>query len=69
MTDLPRPDVEVTSVESDGGHIVDITVSREGHSRKYEGGRDGGFSRDGAVKDAVRKMLDDPYTLEWIPKK
>jgi hypothetical protein len=66
MTDLPRPTVDVTSRE-DGGHKVDVTISRGSIEKKYEGGKTGGFSRDGAFKEAVEQILADPHTAEWLP--
>jgi len=70
MTDLPPPDVNVTSVETDTSE-VNIIVSRkddsgEDRGRKYTGVS---TSTNGAIKDAVEKLLNDPYTAEWLPSK
>lgn len=69
--DLPRPTVEVTSrEEGDGlslGHRVDVTISRGNAGKKYEGGKTGGYSHDGALKDVIEQIIADPYTAEWLP--
>lgn len=64
--DLPRPDVSVTSSETDGAHKVDLVVSRDGKAKSYAGA---GPGRDAATRDVVEKLLADPHTAEWLPRK
>lgn len=59
---LPRPDIDAQT--SAGGTVVDIVVSRDGKAKSYHGS--GGHNGE-AVKEAVRKILDDPQTAEWLP--
>lgn len=69
MTVLNPPTVDVTPAserdESAPSGSVDIVVHRDGKGRSYRA--DGGTSVE-LVKDAVRKVLNDPYSAEWIPK-
>lgn len=69
-TVLPPPEVEVTtSTPSPGDVAVDLTVTRDGANRgqprTYKGE---GRSTDEAVKDVVKKLLDDPMSGEFIRK-
>lgn len=64
--DLPRPDVGVSQRETEVGHEVDVVISRDGKGKSYTGGG-AGSSSDGAVKDVIKKILDDPITGEWLP--
>jgi hypothetical protein len=53
MTDLPRPDVSVTTGDLGNGHFgVNITISRDGQVRGYSGTAS---SHHGAVKEVVEK--------------
>jgi hypothetical protein len=64
MTDLPRPDVTVTHNEDDGkSHVV---ISRDGKGKSYE---ITGTSPDDKIKGVVEKIIQDPHTLEWIPRR
>ena len=65
--DLPNPKVDVISTESDGKHTIDIKISRGNVERTYEGGKSGGYSRDGAVREAVERILKDPAADEFRP--
>lgn len=67
MPDLPRPNVEVTSRETDSGHEVDVVISRDDKGRAYTGGGDG-KSRDAAIGEVIGKILGDHNSTEWIPK-
>ncbi len=60
---LPRPDVAVTTRETPVGSEADITVSRDGMSKTYSGRG----TPNGAVKEAVEKLLGDGHTAEWLP--
>ena len=68
--DLSRPTVEVTPASdrdsSAPAGSVDVVVSRDGKGRSYRA--EGGTSVE-LVKDAVKKVLNDPYSGEWIPKR
>jgi hypothetical protein len=44
---------------------VDVVVSRDGRGRSYRA--NGGCVTE-VVQDAVRKVLADPYSGEWIPR-
>jgi hypothetical protein len=66
MTDLQRPDVSVTTGETDGTHKVDLAVSRDGKARSYTGASS---THPGAIKEVVEKLLADPVTAEWLPAK
>ncbi len=70
MTDLPRPDVQVThATERDPSAppgSMDVVVSRDGKGKSY---RVVGDTGQAIVKDAVEKVLSDPYSAEWIPEK
>lgn len=63
---LPRPDVEVTSEvpSSNGGAKVNIKVSRDSKSATHEGS---GNDSNAATAEAVKKLLGDPKTAEWLP--
>lgn len=66
-TILPRPEVTVTPA-SDRDPIapsgsVDIVISRGGKGKSY---RADGSSAPEIVKDAIEKVLADPYSGEWI---
>ena len=63
MVDLPRPDVNVTHTDDGKSHVV---VSREGKGRTYVVE---GVNPDEKVKGVVEKILNDPYTIEWLPNK
>jgi hypothetical protein len=58
---LSPPDVQTTV----SGGSADIVVSRDNKARSYHG--DGKDSSE-AVKDAVKKLLDDPHTAEYVRK-
>ena len=65
--DLPRPGVSVTS-RRECGHEVDVVIHRGRSSRSYRGG--GIYhTPDSAVADVIKKILADPYTLEWLPER
>ena len=67
MADLPAPTVDVTPTTdtSAPSGSVDIVVHRDGKGKSYRA--EGGTSVE-LVKDAVKKVLADPYSGEWIPK-
>jgi len=59
---LPRPDVKVETT-SDGKEW--LVISREQHKAKsYE--IKGATPRE-KVADAVRQVIDDGHTAEWLP--
>lgn len=62
---IPQPDVEVTDAPTGvhGTSGVDIFVSRDSKGRTYHGL---GMTKNDAVKDAVKKLLDDPHTAEYV---
>jgi hypothetical protein len=68
MTALPRPNVEATPApERDPAAppgSVDVVISREGKGKSY---RVVGDSGPAIVKDAIEKVLSDPYSAEWLP--
>lgn len=59
---LPRPDINVTTT-SDGA-ANDLVISRDGKAKSY---RIEGTTRQDVIKDAVKKVLDDPRSAEWLP--
>ena len=65
MATLPRPDVTVGSTvcPDTGTHDAAITVSRDGRQRTWSGA---GASHNAATAEAVKKMLDDPITAEYV---
>ena len=64
---LPRPEVSVTS-RRDCGNEVDVVIRRQNSSRSYRGG--GAFhTPDQAVADVIKKILNDPYSAEWLPER
>jgi hypothetical protein len=67
--ELPAPDVQVTTATSRDPSApagsVDVVVSRDGRGRSYRA--NGGCVTE-VVQDAVRKILADPYSGEWIPR-
>ncbi len=67
---LPRPDVSVThATERDPSAppgSMDVVVSREGKARSY---RVTGDTGPAIVKDAIEKVLADPYNAEFLPSK
>lgn len=67
MTVLSPPTVDVTPSADTAAPSgsVDIVVHRDGKGKSYRA--DGGTSVE-LVKDAVRKVLADPYSAEWLPK-
>lgn len=65
-TTVPRPDVTAEVDETTGGFQAKINVTRDGKTTTHEGGGTG-YSRNGAVTEVVKKLLDDPKTAEWLP--
>lgn len=65
MAVLPRPDVTVGStVQAETGtHETAITVARDGKQRTWSGS---GSSAGASTAEAVKKMLDDPITAEYV---
>jgi hypothetical protein len=61
MADLPDPVVNVTT--EDGK--TNVTISREGSGRRYD---ITSITESGKIAEAVRKVIQDPYTAEWLPK-
>jgi hypothetical protein len=68
MITLPRPDVTVThATERDPNAptgSMDVVISRDGRAKSY---RIVGETGPAIVKDAVEKVLGDPYSGEWLP--
>jgi hypothetical protein len=67
LPDLPRPTVSAdvkTEVEAGKPFTADVTITRDNKAKSYTGG---GSSASGAVKDVVEKILNDPYSAEWLP--
>lgn len=64
--DLPRPEVSVTTRQTDSGNDVEVSISRDGKARNYTGGG-AGVAHNDAVKQAVEKIIADPHTAEWLP--
>lgn len=63
---MPRPDVAVTpsvDVNAPPGS-VDIVISRDGKATSH---RATGGSTTEVVKDAVRQIINDGRTAEWLP--
>lgn len=58
---LPRPTVEVTDSPDGKTHVV---ISRDGKSKSWEVA---GSTGKEMVKDAVEKIISDPYSAEWLP--
>lgn len=69
MTDLPRPDVTVThATERDPNAppgSVDVVISRDGKAKSYRATGDSGPT---IVADAVKQIISDPRTAEWLPR-
>lgn len=65
MATLPRPDVAVNAgCEAETGtHHTAITVNRDGRARTWSGS---GVSPTTSTAEAVKKMLDDPITAEYV---
>lgn len=61
--DLPKPTVDVAERDGYGYKGIDVTVSRDGKSRTWSGTSS---TTQGAVRDAVEKMLDDHHTAEYV---
>ena len=65
---LPAPTVDVTPAadrdSSAPAGSVDVVIHRDGKGRSYR--TEGGSTAD-VVRDAVRKVLADPHTAEWLP--
>ena len=66
MAKLPEPKVEAKVAPADVGHVANITISRDGtgKARNYKGS---GSDADTAVADAVRQIIVDPHTSEYVP--
>lgn len=61
--ELPRPDISVKdNPDRPGG--IDLTISRDGKGKTY---RIDGQGRGDVIQDTARKILDDPYSSEWLP--
>ncbi len=58
---LPRPNVEIVT-ENNKDYIV---ISREEKGKKYE---IEGYSENSKIKNVVEKIINDPYTGEWVEK-
>ncbi len=67
MAELPRPDVQVVTRQTEVAQECDIVISRDGKAKTYVGSD--ATSRDGAVKEAVEKIIGDGQTAEWLPGK
>jgi hypothetical protein len=71
MTDLPRPEVEVSHGAQGGGdsgaasETVNVTIKRGSATRSYEATAP---TRDQAVKGVVEQIINDPYTAEFLPE-
>lgn len=65
IPDLPRPDVSVTSRQTEDARAVDVVIARDGKAKTYTGSHP--YSPDGAFKEAVDKILSDPFSAEWLP--
>jgi hypothetical protein len=65
MSIIPRPDVMVNhGVEPEtGAHSTTIEVRRDDKSRAWSGT---GPSSHASTAEAVKKMLDDPITAEYV---
>lgn len=63
---LPRPIVDVNVNETPAGKQVDVVIRRENSSRGYRGQ---GHTTGGAISDAIGKILEDPFSIEWLPSK
>lgn len=58
---MPPPTVDV--VVTNNNNTVDVNITRDGKGRSYRGE---GTNTGDAVKDAVKKILDDPYAAEYV---
>lgn len=59
--DLPRPDV---SVNTDTDGKTNVTIKRENSERSYVAEGPGMSEK---ITDVVKKIINDPYTAEWLP--
>jgi hypothetical protein len=64
--DLPRPDVTVGTSESGSTKRVEVTISRDGKARGYQGEA---ATHGEATRRVVEKILADPHTAEWLPSR
>lgn len=69
MTILSRPDVKVGRPCPPEGccpsdTAVEVVISRDGKARSYQ---QDGATRDEAYGKALREILDDPKSIEWLP--
>jgi len=65
MATPPQPDVSVDIATKDGKQQVDVVLSRDNKAKSYQGV---GSHNAEAVKDVVRKILDDPSTAEYVKR-
>ncbi len=59
--DLPKPNVEIVTTESNEKHVV---ISRDGKGKSYKINET--YNEDNKIKDVVEKVINDPYTGEWL---
>lgn len=66
--EIPPPEVEVTTNDEGKTHVVVSRTSSDGspRGRSYE---IGGATPNEKIQDAVRKVLADPYSAEWVPRR
>ncbi len=58
MTDLPKPDVSVTTGEDGSTHKVDLAVSRDGKARSYTGASTSPSGDQGGRREVARRPDD-----------
>lgn len=66
VPDLPPPDVRVTTDGDASGASIDVMISRSQRGKTYKGT---GPTIGEAAKEVIGKILADPYSAEWIPRK
>ena len=66
-TDLPRPDITVTTGQDEGAYSphTDVVISRDGKARSVRGE---GTSEVERTKSIIEKVLGDHRNAEFIPR-
>ena len=64
MAKLPEPTVTARVKSNGDNHRAEVVISRDGKDRNYTGR---GSDPDAAVADAVKQIIVDPHTSEYVP--
>ena len=67
--DLPQPDVSVSTDDATGKTTVVVSRPNAGGNPVGKAYEAEGSGMNEKIKNVVEKIVNDPYTAEWIPRK